>query len=163
MQKGLRALRPSRAPSHLVGHRIPLAPLHWVRSAALQSSRQLRAVAALRETGGVDPGTGTQRRCPVAADPSHAQQTRTRPLVLSLCILDATVPRPCHQLGQETQITGPAAGGVLYGWGAAPPPIRPRGRASGARLGRRGLCYRPMGSALLQFQSCSPRFAGSRC
>lgn len=146
-------IRGSARPASFPRPQSPRGTPHPACPAALGqvcgSSVQLGAVAALRETRGVDPGTGTQRGCPTAADPSHAQQTRTRPLVLSLCILDATVPHPCHQLGQETQIAGPTAGGVLYGWGAAPPPTQPRGRASGAGLGRRGLYWGPMGSVLL--------------
>lgn len=160
-------IRGSACPASFPRPQSPRGTPHPVCPAALGQvcgssvQWQLGTVAAPWETGGVDPGTGTQRGCPAAADPSHAQQTRTRPLVLSLCILDATVPRPCHQLGQETQIIGPASRGVRLG--SRPAPHRPRGRASGAELGRRGLCWGPKGSALLQAQSCSPRFTGSRC
>lgn len=58
--------RPSCAPGHLVGHRVPLAvaPLERARSAAPLSSP-----AALGR-----PRSGHQSGCPAAAAPSHAPQ-----------------------------------------------------------------------------------------
>lgn len=79
------------------------------------------------------PGSRPQHRDPKGMSrgrrsiPRPATQTRTRPLVLSLCILNATISHPRCHLGQETRIPGRTAGGVLHSWGAAPPPTRPGG------------------------------------
>lgn len=98
------------------------------------------------------PGSRPRRRDPKGMSrgrrsiPRPATQTRTRPLVLSLCILNATIPHPRCQLGQETRIPGRAQEEYsTAGEPPRPPPdleVEPRCQVkqAGHLLGSHGLC-----------------------
>lgn len=149
----LGASRPSCAPGHLVGHRVPLAtaPLERTRAAASLHGPAVGALTTLRRPW-VDPAPGPKglsrgcRSTPRAPSP----QTRARPLVLPLA-LSRTRQSPRPQHSQETQISS-WEGGVLCAVPTsdrpAPSPHTDPGRQSlkcgglkvGTLLGSRGLC-----------------------